>query len=174
MSKISELKQVLNKLCKQRDEITKEIIKIDKELQKLRSNKLDLSVITPEKFMSIHWIDRYSNNVYKKLSKWFQDNYDEKGLLCCGEYEYATGQRYLKLAFNQARPFDEQLGILEFIPYLDEDHVGIREKSLSQYGSWTLKNIKSNPILCRNRYEVAKFDNLMDALKYIYKHHPAE
>lgn len=123
---------------------------------------------------------------YKKNIIPFEESYYDKGLFF-GGYWSDTNQRAVSVKFDQNKPFEEQLGILEFIPYIKANEKNIKkirifESSLSEGGAYSIEYDDSKKLAI---YEIVKtswgtnktletFHNLEACLKYVYDNHPYE
>lgn len=176
---IEALEKQINALCQKRDALNEEIRALHAKLKTMRTEalNLDLEHITPEKYMSVRNIDQYNGSVYSALQDWLQNNYMSRGVYASGEVGY-YGQRFLKLMFDQNRPFEEQLGIKDFLPYIDYDYLGIFDDTLSANGIYELHDIHAKPKLTKTVYgrirDEKQFDTFDEALKYVYDRHPYE
>lgn len=177
MENIQELEAQLEKSRKEYAEKGDEIVRLVEKLRDIRSATLDLNVITPEKYMAIKNIDQYNTAVWKRLRNWFDKNYNMRGLYSSGEM-IDCGQRSLSLYFEQSRPYEDQLGILDFLPYMEYNHIGMMTEDCSRSGVLRLHNIKSGKpelrktVYGRERVEKT-FETLDEALRYCYNNLPA-
>lgn len=131
--------------------------------------------ITPEIFMSLDW-NLVTFKWFQVLDQWFRDNYRNKGLYK-GTVWSETDQVALQVMFDQNYPLDDQLGILDFLPFIKPTKkgaklVGIFEHTCSQYASWMLEIFEDRVELIRTRWTDRKFKDLQEALHYVYQHHP--
>jgi hypothetical protein len=93
--------------------------------------------------------------------------------------------------FRPTVPFEEQLGILEFVDHIEpypmdigEDEpvmakpIGVFEYTLSRHGIYMLAVTPNRTVLTTTSYgrtrKKAEFPTLLDALDYVYRNHPYE
>lgn len=155
--------------------VVEERVKLQDELTTLRDStfNFDPLTFTPEQFIN-YPEDHYSYETYKKVSNWFDSRYVGKGLYRDGR-EVKTQQKYLKVMLTKSRPLEEQLGILEFLPLMKYDSVGIFESSLSSGGIWRIQDIHSDQCKVMKTYYSRDQDpvftgSLIDCLKYVHQH----
>lgn len=104
-------------------------------------------------------------------------------------YFAKTNQRALKILFRQHRSFEEQLHILQFIPFIkpitddDDDEsfksIQVFEHTLSRYGIYNIE-VASDMCwrLCMTTHSqkrlIKEFSSAHECLRYVYDNHPYE
>ncbi len=127
--------------------------------------------ITPKSFMEMN-PDHISKKWHKKIS-----NYVEQIPSLFG-----SRPQYLKVNFNQNLKFEDQLNILDFIPFLksnkdDIKYVDIFEHTCAQYGCYSLdvtdlQKIKLSKIAYHRTSIEKEFTDIKLALKFVYDNLP--
>jgi hypothetical protein len=183
---IPEIDASLKALFALRDGLNSDIVTLNDMRKTLISNSLTdwAKDMTPEKFMGFREWNNINSDIHDKLADWFSFNYSKKGLKRNG-YNAYTQQSGLNLMFDQNVPFEEQLGILDFFPFIEPSeyhgqkiksiHVGIFEHTLSEQYSYSLQaNPEKTNFTVENHcgHEYFESGNLMDTLKFIYERFP--
>jgi CHAD domain-containing protein len=178
---IEEKIEAINVLRDGLDEI---FIYLNEKRKELISNGLNnvLDNLTPEKFMAIRDLNSLTSEAYDKMRKWFSDNYDKRGLKR-GGYNIKTGQTVLEICLDQNIPLTKQLGILDFLPYIEpckfresEDlhcYIDIFEHTLSEHASYSLRtNPEKTRFWVQSHYGhiYSESTDLIKAMTYIYEH----
>jgi hypothetical protein len=145
--------------------------------QKVQEKYKDI-VFTPKTYMEINASSR-GEALYVACEKFISTYYD-KGVYAGGYYP-ATNQFALKVKFDQNRPLEHQLGILDFVEYLKPfegtKHIGVFEYTLSEDGVYCIL-VSDKTKLIKTTYghdrTIRMFDTLLECLRYVYEYHPYE
>lgn len=198
MKTTEELQKEFNEAQKIFDKASKALsVRIKKE----SSSELDILFkdgITVESVMKVDSLfsPEYDGGKYYKEVQNFLGAFYNSGIYYGGNYftseNTQKSQIALKVIFDQNKPFDEQLGILEFIPYLlpvnGRDYktklydkcIGVFEESLSEGGVYQIVYIEKDKIwkLIITTYgrEQSLITNkdIKEVLHHVYLYHPYE
>lgn len=125
--------------------------------------------------------------LYRRIQNFMQEI--SGGCLRIGGYHPDTGQRVLKVAFDQNRPFEDQLQVLDFVPYIvpTETRASRRTKSglrkvikvfdytLSAGACYYVEVLADNSAQFSTSYsEKQMFPDVTACLRYVYDNHPYE
>lgn len=108
-----------------------------------------------------------------------------KGSIEISGYRTETHQRALQVAFDQNKPFEDQLQILEFVPYIKPAKpnrylstekrkiIGVFEYTLSKNEIYYIEIAEDGQVyFCTHIRELKEFPDLKSCLRYVYDHHP--
>lgn len=169
---------------------------LQKELERRRKNRLVkqdkerkeyLGEPSPENYMKARYPD-LDRPYFKPFYKWFEENYSyKKGLGDWGGYWPDTGQPGIKLMMYRDVPLEEQLGILDFLPYIAEGpdevqgegrdyypllgkRIEIFERTLSRFYNHKLVVLDLKTLVIRGRTVVKECETVEEALDYVRQH----
>lgn len=180
-NKINILRDYIYELSEFFGNITGNLYEIKEKVGSQISHLLLPEKLTLEWYMSI---DCRKSSFYlkedrEKISNWFCNTYGQKGLSEPFCYNTYTGQHIITIAFDQNKKFEEQLGILEFLPFIKYNKnnikvISILETTCSANGCYeiAIDNQDQANLTC-NGFDI--FDqpkSLLDTLLYVYKKYP--
>lgn len=194
MTTKQRLENELEDLFSQQKSIDDKIVKTRKKLENIKSEEVEKQIkdnggITPELIMQPGLWKGISHTLYERLTKWVWHNYHNKGVIYDGS---GADQLSLAVQFDKRRPFEHQLGLMDFYPYLipvwkdsynkNSKHfrIGVTESTLSQYGSYNIfKEVDSDiwrlvKIVYSSERSVFSSKDIKEVLRYVYDHHPME
>lgn len=180
IERIDERLEVLHTLKNALGEI---VVFLYERRRKLVSASIEIpDPITPEWFMSFSQWREIGGDVYGRLADWFDKTYADKGLGRDGSWP--GGQVVLELRLDQNKPFEDQLGLLDFWPHVrpgttdDGDvycYVDIMEYTLSQNNHYFMRaNPEKTEIIVTSRYRqvLCKTGDIREAVRYVYDRLP--
>jgi hypothetical protein len=145
--------------------------------------------LTVKKIMSVNYLAE-GRHIYMKdsrrLSLWCLNNYTKRGVFL-SNINPINGQRMPQIAMDQNQPFEDQLGILDFIPFIEKCYsdrwrmpegkvIDIFEHTCSEYMCIYLVIVATNDVqLWDTRHRsrcLERFKSYRAALKFIYQQHP--
>lgn len=105
------------------------------------------------------------------LSKKIRDFLLEKNLVTRG-YDLKTGQIILAVCFDQNKPFENQLSILEAVPYIRSGVISIFDHELSKFETRDIHFEEDGYSVKSHRKEYFKSKDIKQVLKYVYDRFP--
>lgn len=113
---------LISKLSK----VTEDCSRLQKEITDEKMRIVFENEITPEIFMSIDWSKIYGNEGYtSRLGKWFGEHNNVRYLKYLYDHTSKTEenavQPVLFVLFDEDSPYEKQLDILKFIPFIKPD-----------------------------------------------------
>lgn len=181
-SKIEALEQKRETLCGERDSLNDKIVKLSKQIEKLRGKKEKEQMkqpMTPIQKMEYFLFEdgSVSGDRYKAREKYWQD----KGLWHSG-YFPETQQINLKMMLYKGVKdnLEQTISSLEDVLPLIKVHDGVKrldifEHTCSEHGSWSVEiSDKSYDLIVHrwHRKSTEKtFTNLCDLVKYVQEFH---
>lgn len=181
-SKIAELEEKRKPLFVERDALNEKLIKLHKQIEKLREQKEKEQMKQPmnpaeEMEYFLFEDDRVSGERYKALEKYWQD----KGLWHSG-YFPEIEQINLKIMMYKGKNdnLEQTISVLEqVIPLLKVHkgvkHLGVFESTCSEHGSYSVEITDTTFDLVVWRWSrkstVQSFDNLRSLVEYVREHH---
>lgn len=197
MNSIKDLKASISNLTVLRDHsyskynfYRKKLKEAEEELSKLICED-KLKELTPKSVMEIDSKHLTYPHPYREVEEWIHSH---KGLYTCPYIRKLKDGRHqigLSVKFDQNLPFEDQLSILDFIPYIEESYdddynennlneyktFSVFEFSLSADGIYYVRFKEEKAYLCVIRFHtfsILKSGTMMDVLEYIYNNHPYE
>lgn len=157
--------KVINLLFKKREVIRKEIN--DLVVEDFKSNP---PALTPRNFMKRP--SEGASHLFKYFNDWLEKEYFNRGIKRSGMFDPDTNQDILAFNFNNSKPLKDQMGIMDFIPFIRSDKVQL---PVTASGRWlelsSLRLITSYGTV-DERKRIVKFNSLEEAIKHIYDNYP--
>lgn len=155
-----------------------------------RERKAYLGEPSIENYMKARYPD-LDRPYFSPFRKWYYENFAlQRGLWTGGSYWDDTLQPVIQIALYRDVALKEQLGVLDFVPYIeetdlqfyDERHntvtkrgkrIDIMEYTLSEFGSYSLLTTGNDveTFLLKNTRTERRFNTLEQALHYVRDNH---
>jgi len=181
-SKIAALEDKRKPLCADRDALTDKIVKLSKQIDKLREQKEKGQMkqeMTPEQEVEYFLFEDglVSGERYKARQKYWRG----KGLWNSG-YFPELNQVNLKMMLYKGKEdnLEQTISTLEEVIPMLKVHKGVKrlgifEHTCSEDGSWSVEITDTSYDLILHRYHrkstEKSFDNLRALVEYVQKHH---
>lgn len=153
------------------------VVGLRKKVMNLEFDYLFEHGITIEKIMSINFMT-FQGKWHKIITNWLYKNYTN---IQFGGFVVQTKQLCIGTNFDQNKPFEEQIGIIDFISFIRSNeegwkYINVFESSLSRYGIYSIELKPNNARLVFSagfkKDIIYEAETLMDVLKYVYDNHP--
>lgn len=181
-SKITSLEEKRKPLYTERDALNDKIVKLSKQIEKLREQKEKEQLsqpMTPTQEMEYFLFEdgRVSGERYKAREKYWRD----KGLWNSG-YFPELNQVNLQMMLYKGKEdnLEQTISTLEEVIPMIKVHKGVKrldifEHTCSEDGSWSLEITDTSYDLILHRYHrkstEKSFDNLRALVEYVQEHH---
>jgi hypothetical protein len=141
-------------------------------------------VLTIESVMS-HDPNGLGMHLYRRRQTWMRETTGDS--VAFSGYFQETNQGAVRVAFRKYKPFEDQLHILQFAPFIKPithdgktfKSIGVFEHTLSRYGVYNIEIFSDTCWhLCNTAYShktiIKEFSGARECLRYVYDNHPYE